>query len=714
MRMVRGPWIIGGDWNLSPEALAESGWVNEVEGKIIATKAPTCGAARLDFFVIDRRLGAAVAYIRKLTGFGTSPHHPVRLALKAEPRKLLVRTLVAPMKIPAVLPQGCLAEQHCIGGGEEGPEEMGAMWVAATLAQRLQKWFGDAEQVWVDIGGKEGEQRSKMMGRAAGPKLVWKCALGPPADLALRSTKAARSWRKLEGWCNAIKLAHTHRNSQDNWEHPLWKAAKVARRKLASAEKWCIGDEEDARKLEEFVYASKAVRWDEVEQIVAMAAWAQGEAISAEGKAIRKERARYQEWLKGGPMSGLARQHAASKRVSKWLPSKMVKVARWEGDEEREDGMRQPTRECTATLVEADGHVEMPANMQQEVDMETDSWASQWGAAEEVEPLTWPHEAADLPPITVQELKEAAAQFKDGVGLGWDRLHPRALLRLPDRLWQELCEILRAAEAIGDWSKAVGVVLIALLPKTDGGWRPIGLLPTLVRVWAKARLKYAEEWEAKNDRTYLYGGINKGAQVAAWGHAARAEAAAAGKIAFAAVLIDLEKAFERVPHRHLLAAAVEWKYPLVLLRMALTIYKVTRHVGIGGTVGQGVRARRGITAGSAFATRELRMLLLNIFDRAHRMHPTATLSLYVDDGTIEAMGPAAMVTETLVGATNCICDGMNGVGLTVSRTKNVVVASSQELGKAIEEGTRGWKVRFVRATKMLGTGAAAGIRRAGG
>ena len=108
------------------------------------------------------------------------------------------------------------------------------------------------------------------------------------------------------------------------------------------------------------------------------------------------------------------------------------------------------------------------------------------------------------------------------------------------------------------------------------------------------------------------------------------------------------------------------------------------------------------------------MLLLNIFDRAHRMHPTATLSLYVDDGTIEAMGPAAMVTETLVGATNCICDGMDGVGLTVSRTKNVVVASSQELGKAIEEGTRGWKVRFVRATKMLGTGAAAGIRRAGG
>ena len=106
-------------------------------------------------------------------------------------------------------------------------------------------------------------------------------------------------------------------------------------------------------------------------------------------------------------------------------------------------------------------------------------------------------------------------------------------------------------------------------------------------------------------------------------------------------------------------------------------------------------------------------MLLNVFDRAQRLHPSAQLSLYVDDGTVEAMGTAAAVAETVVGATNCICEGMTGVGLAVSRTKNVVVASSQELGKAIEEGKKGWNVRLVSATKMLGTGAAAGIRRAG-
>ena len=132
---------------------------------------------------------------------------------------------------------------------------------------------------------------------------------------------------------------------------------------------------------------------------------------------------------------------------------------------------------------------------------------------------------------------------------------------------------MQQAETAGDWSEAVGIVMIALLPKTDGGWRPIGLLPTLVRVWAKARSRFAEEWERKNDRSCIFGGRGKGAQVAAWGHAARAEAAAAGKVSFAAALVDLEKAFERVPYRHLVVAAVAWNYPLALLRLALGIYK---------------------------------------------------------------------------------------------------------------------------------------------
>ena len=41
-----------------------------------------------------------------------------------------------------------------------------------------------------------------------------------------------------------------------------------------------------------------------------------------------------------------------------------------------------------------------------------------------------------------------------------------------------LVAILMECERTGVWPARVALVLIALLPKNDGGYRPIGLLPT--------------------------------------------------------------------------------------------------------------------------------------------------------------------------------------------------------------------------------------------
>ena len=41
------------------------------------------------------------------------------------------------------------------------------------------------------------------------------------------------------------------------------------------------------------------------------------------------------------------------------------------------------------------------------------------------------------------------------------------------------------AELLGAWPQAVGVVVVALIPKADGGRRPIGLLPSVIRWWMK-------------------------------------------------------------------------------------------------------------------------------------------------------------------------------------------------------------------------------------
>ena len=102
------------------------------------------------------------------------------------------------------------------------------------------------------------------------------------------------------------------------------------------------------------------------------------------------------------------------------------------------------------------------------------------------------------------------------------------------------------------------VVLIALLEKSDGGFRPIGLLPTKPRLWMRTRRILAKQWEAKHKRPWLYAGKGKGANVAAWIQAATAERAAALRpsVEYAQALMDLVKAFDMVPRWLLVQEAV--------------------------------------------------------------------------------------------------------------------------------------------------------------
>ena len=98
-------------------------------------------------------------------------------------------------------------------------------------------------------------------------------------------------------------------------------------------------------------------------------------------------------------------------------------------------------------------------------------------------------------------------------------------------------------------------MLIVLLPKPDGGRRPIGLFDTEIRIWMRARVAVARTWEAANKCPAIFGGSGMGAQRAAWQSAFHGEAAALAGDSFAQSLLDLVKAFEKVPHQVLAAFA---------------------------------------------------------------------------------------------------------------------------------------------------------------
>ena len=115
-----------------------------------------------------------------------------------------------------------------------------------------------------------------------------------------------------------------------------------------------------------------------------------------------------------------------------------------------------------------------------------------------------------------------------------------------------LVRVLLRAERTGKWPSMVGIVVIVLIPKDDGTFRPIGLLPFASKIWMKARRDIGLEWERQQARPYLYAGERKGADIAAWKQAARAELASTTETpaGYAQALLDLVKAFERVPTRY--------------------------------------------------------------------------------------------------------------------------------------------------------------------
>ena len=705
---LQGPWLIAGDFNLEPALLRQSGWLQLVKGVVHAPPNPTCGLKTYDYFVSSDSLAFAVVGIANVVDEGSHPHTPVRLYLRAAPRAIMIRCLCKPTMFGADLPAGCLPAPPDYTAVAPAQGDVPSPDSNGRFHADFVTWVRKVEDELADICGLEGTAREAATGRGAGPRFALKPALGQVASPLPRVSAVTCAWRAVAAWLLQLlrALAVVQDPARQHDIKARYMISRVLKRFRLHA--WPnMGTHEGAELFRRWFDGIQRERLYTKQYVVILRLEANQTAKAAAGSDVEARRRSWQAWLHEGPAAGLSRQHRMSRVAGGWVPSAIdqAALAEHEADGSTADaaeGMELRTIDRT----------EMPLHSQQEVEREATAWAIVWQADAQPPTPLWPAMLGEsLPELCVTAAMHACAAFPSGTGLGWDNLHPRALRRISVAAITALLRIFVLAEMLGRWPEMMGIVVIALLPKVGGGNRPIGLCPSLVRLWMRLRLPVAQAWQSANDRPYFFAGEAKGADVAAWKQAARAEIGAYDGLDHALALLDIIKAFDGVPWDWLVKQAIAKRYNLWLLRLSIAVYALTRTIRCGKCYSAAVIARCGITAGGALATTELRVLLIDFLDYACNLSPKALLTVYVDDMTVEATAQERDIVEIIVAVLRFLVSVMVMLRMRLSDSKCVCCASSIRIGRSLVGAVPGLKLRFVPRVTSLGSALGAGRRR---
>ena len=716
LSMMAGPWVIGGDWNASPQELADSGWLKLTGGVVVHPRIPTCtptGATEriLDYFVVSHDLAHAVRGVCVLDGYDLYPHRAVRLMLSGKARCDTIWTTVCPKGFPACLPHGPdrkpVHDTGCV-----------TLTEAASVDSEYSAWLSSVEAQLSAICNHTNARRVRHAGRVSGPRRCRVSAIRHVADDCLRFNAVTGAWANTLRW---IKGMEKHVPSSSKHNILCWRVLSHPHVGLSSVPDAWVTHAEAFHQWRSSVTIAmlreKLSRW-------AIADVVERHLRKLEATVAARTRDSFQFWLHSSTATSARRQHRMSRCATGWTSSPLVHESKSTSDEgelphyapeiqvEELSVDRYIAANVSNDRVLDWQHPCSPASAQDVVDLEAATWSKHWRCTSGYSPPSWPVDLGSLPPITLDMLKAALLSFPPSTGLAWDALHPRALLRLPDVMLLSLISILTACEKDGIWPASVAWVTIALLRKDDGGFRPIGLIPLLPRIWMRTRRSLVAEWEKCNMRSYLYAGPGRGADSAAWKQAARAEAAKTIGGHHGMVLLDLMKAFENICHHVLVREAIALGYPLAILRLALATYRLWRSIRIGDATSELLQATVGVTAGSVLATSEMRLVLIRLIDAALLRFAAVIPTVFVDDISSEAMHRSRdLLCQQLVGFNLHVCESLHSDGHIVSRTKSVCCASDARLGASIRSGLAKWGVKLMFKVKSLGGALASGARR---
>jgi hypothetical protein len=291
---------------------------------------------------------------------------------------------------------------------------------------------------------------------------------------------------------------------------------------------------------------------------------------------------------------------------------------------------------------------------------------------------------AEPPPlISVQELREVASFFPPNAACV-DGVPIRAFAGLSDEALRSLSSQAQKWEASTKWPKSEEAVCTVLLPKPQGGLRPIALFRSVIRMVAKLRTRTIRQraQQANNQRNNLQAGRQVGD--AMWRTQLRAHVAHGKGQGTREVMLDFKKACEHVHRGKLIEVALKLGFPVGALRLAVAKYSWQRRLNYEGRVSEPAWPTRGIAAGAASATFELWVRLAATLQR-FSMVPGVAISAHVDDLSVTAAAKGeAQLVRLAVEQTRAIQTALTSeLGLVVADETSAVVASSSEVASRV-------------------------------
>ena len=236
-----------------------------------------------------------------------------------------------------------------------------------------------------------------------------------------------------------------------------------------------------------------------------------------------------------------------------------------------------------------------------------------------------------LPRPTLSEVRKAIRSFPMFTAVGNDEWEPWSWRHLSDGAIEALIDVGLAMENMMAHPRQCKLNILKLLPKPAGGYRTIGILPTLLRIWCRTRREFIRCWQITNARDYFWGDAGRGSEKAVWWESLANESCVLNGRQAVTVLLDLFKCFERVLHVIAFKNALKLQFPPLLLRWVFLSYRHPRLLQWQGAVSETAVTARGIVAGCGAAMAMLRSVMIPTLDEFSVQYASMGLKVYADD-----------------------------------------------------------------------------------